>query len=188
MTEQLIFKDRSAFHNWLQKNHDRPEGIWLVFGKKDAVKTLTPEEALEEALCFGWIDGLIKRVDETRYIKFFSPRRTKSKWSEKNRMTAEKLIRSGRMTSTGLQAIERAKRDGSWNGPQRPTVEPEDIERFARLIAASPLAAANFRKMPGSAQKLFIGFYLDAKQESARQRRLEKVIRALEENNKRPMF
>jgi uncharacterized protein YdeI (YjbR/CyaY-like superfamily) len=75
MAEQLIFSDRAAFRAWLKKNHGRTEGLWLVFGKNDTVKTLTAEQALEEALCFGWIDGLIKRVDEKQYIKFFSPRR-----------------------------------------------------------------------------------------------------------------
>ncbi len=101
MPEQLVFKNRNAFRIWLLKNHSRREGLWLVFGKNNAIETLTPEEALEEALCFGWIDGLVKRVDETQYVKFFSPRRAKSNWSEKNKKTAERLIRRGRMTSSG---------------------------------------------------------------------------------------
>jgi uncharacterized protein YdeI (YjbR/CyaY-like superfamily) len=188
MPEQLTFKNRAAFRDWLQKNHTRPKGLWLVFGKNLAVETLTPEEALEEALCFGWIDGLIKRVDETRYVKFFSPRQTKSNWSEKNKRTAEELIRSGRMTSAGRQAIERAKRGGSWNRPHSGrTIKPEDIERFAGLIAANPQAAANFHRMPPSAKRLFTGFYLHAKQETTRRRRLEKLIGLLEQN-KRPML
>jgi uncharacterized protein YdeI (YjbR/CyaY-like superfamily) len=187
MPEQLVFKNRAAFRDWLKKNHARKEGLWLVFGKNNAVETLTPEEALEEALCFGWIDGLIKHADERQYVKFFSPRRTKSKWSEKNKKTAESLIRSGRMTSSGRQAIERAKRDGSWNTAPRRIITPEDIERFARLIAANPQAASNFQKMPLSAKKLFTGFYLDAKQEATRKRRLEKLIVLLQQN-KRPML
>jgi uncharacterized protein YdeI (YjbR/CyaY-like superfamily) len=186
MPEQLIFKNRAAFRTWLQKNYARPKGLWLVFGKNKAVETLTPEEALEEALCFGWIDGLIKRVDEARYVKFFSPRRTKSNWSEKNKMTAEKLVRSGRMASPGRQAVERAKRDGSWDGRRKRIMKPEDIDLFARLVAANPQAATNFQKMPQSVKKQFTGFYLDAKQEATRRRRLEKLIGLLEQN-KRPM-
>ena len=184
MSDQLTFKNRAAFRNWLQKNHVRPKGLWLVFGKNDAVETLTPEEALEEALCFGWIDGLIKSVDETQYVKFFSPRRTKSNWSEKNKKTAQRLIRSGRMTAAGRQAIGRAKQDGSWNNRQRVIIKPEDIQRFAQMIAANPQAAINFQKMPPSLKKQYTGAYLDAKQEATRQRRLEKLIGLLEQNKR----
>jgi uncharacterized protein YdeI (YjbR/CyaY-like superfamily) len=152
------------------------------------LKTLSPEEALEEALCFGWIDGLIKKVDETQYVKFFSPRRSKSKWSEKNKGTAERLIRSGRMTSAGRKAIEEAKQDGSWESPRRrPVIRPEDIEQFARMIAPYPQAATNFQKMPQSVKEGCTGLYLDAKQEATRQRRLERLIGLLEQN-KRPMW
>ncbi len=187
MPDHLIFKDRSLFRNWLKKNYARPSGIWLVFGKNNAVETLTAEEALEESLCFGWIDGLIKRVDEARYIKFFSPRRAKSVWSRKNKETAERLIRDRRMASPGLQAIERAKADGSWNRPQRPVVTPEDIESFGRLVAANRQAFINFQNMPPSSKKLFTGFYLDAKQNLTRQRRLEKLIGLLEQNKRAMM-
>ena len=186
MPEQLTFKNRAAFRDWLRKNHARPEGLWLVFGKNDLVKTLSPEQALEEALCFGWIDGLIKRVDEKQYVKFFSPRRTKSNWSEKNKRTAERLIQSGRMTSPGRKIIERARQDGSWDSPQGLIITAEDIERFAHLIAASPEAAINFQRMPPSVKKQFTGFYLDAKREATRRSRLEKLIGLLKQN-KRPM-
>jgi uncharacterized protein YdeI (YjbR/CyaY-like superfamily) len=186
MVDQLTFKNRAAFRNWLRKNHVRPKGLWLVFGKNDAVETLTPEEALEEALCFGWIDGLIKRVDKTRYVKFFSPRRIKSNWSEKNKKTAQRLIQSGQMAAPGRQAIARAKQDGLWDSRQRMIIKPEDIQRFAQMIEANPQAAINFQKMPPSVQKQFTGFYLDAKQEATRRRRLEKLIGLLEQN-RRPM-
>ena len=186
MPEQLVFKNRNAFRIWLLKNHSRREGLWLVFGKNNAIETLTPEEALEEALCFGWIDGLVKRVDETRYVKFFSPRRAKSKWSEKNKKTAERLIRRGRMTSSGRQAIERAKQDGLWDPQRRMIVTSEDINRFAQVIIPYPQAAGNFQKMPPSVKKLFAGFYMDAKQEETRRRRLEKLVTLLEQN-KKPM-
>ena len=187
MNEKLAFKNRALFRSWLQKNHARPQGVWLVFGKHDAIKTLSPEEALEEALCFGWIDGLIKRVDEKRYVKFFSPRRAKSSWSEKNRRTAEKLIESGRMAAPGRQAIENARRAGSWTGPGGGTVTPEDFERFTQMISAYPQASANLQKMPPYAKKQFAGYFLDAKQEATRQRRLEKIVAMLEQN-KKPMM
>jgi uncharacterized protein YdeI (YjbR/CyaY-like superfamily) len=184
MSDPLAFKNRAAFRDWLQKNHGRLEGLWLVFGKNNMVETLTPEEALEEALCFGWIDGLIKRVDETQYVKYFSPRRSKSNWSEKNKKMALRLIRCGRMTSPGREAIGRARQDGSWNTRQRVTAKFEDIQQFAQLIAANPQAAINFQKLPQSLKKQYTGFYLEAKQESTRQRRLEKLVGLLEQNKR----
>jgi uncharacterized protein YdeI (YjbR/CyaY-like superfamily) len=186
MSEQITFKNRAAFRKWLEKNRTREDGLWLVFGKNGAIETLTPEEALEEALCFGWIDGLIKRVDESQYIKFFSPRRMQSNWSDKNKKTAEKLIQSGQMTSSGLQAIERAKKTGAWDSPKRLIIGAAEIHNFSALIASNAKAAANFEKMPPSAQKQFTGLYLEAKQEATRIRRLEKLIGLLEKN-KRPM-
>lgn len=187
MAEQLIFSDRAAFRAWLRNNHGRTEGLWLVFGKKNMVKTLTPGHALEEALCFGWIDGRIKRVDDATYVKFFSPRRPKSNWSEKNKRTAEQLIQCRRMASPGREAVERAKQEGAWDSPRGHLVTPEDIERFAWLIASSVQAAVNFKKMPPSLRKQLTGFYLDAKQESTRKRRLATLIGLLEQN-RRPML
>jgi uncharacterized protein YdeI (YjbR/CyaY-like superfamily) len=184
MPEQLVFKEREIFREWLKKNHDRPKGLWLVFGKNKLIETLTPEEALDEALCFGWIDGIIKFVDEKRYVKFFSPRREKSKWSQKNRATAERLIKSRRMAAPGMAAIKRAKEDGSWERQSRVEVAIEDTEFLAGLIASNPLASANFQKMAPSAKKLYTGYYLDAKQEETKQRRLTKIVQYLEQNKK----
>ncbi len=187
MPEQLAFRNRALFRDWLRKNHDRTEGLWLIFGKNHALETLTPDEALEEAICFGWIDGLIKRVDEGRYLKFFSPRRAKSKWSERNKKLAMSLILRKRMVSPGLKAVQSAKQNGAWDSPAKPLFTHEDVARFAELISISPKAAENFQKMPESAKRQFAGFYLDAKHDSTRLRRLEKVIRLLEQN-KRPML
>ena len=92
MEEQLLFSNRGEFRCWLRANHDTSPGIWLILGKSGKLKTVKADEALEEALCFGWIDGLIKSIDDTRYLKKFSRRRKGSKWSVKNRKTAEKLI------------------------------------------------------------------------------------------------
>ena len=147
---------------------------------------MAAEEALEEALCFGWIDGRIKSVDETQYIKYFSRRRQKSNWSEKNKKTVERLIEQRRMAPPGLMTIETAKRNGSWITRQRPLITQKEIARFARAISGSPLAAMNFRKMPESAKRQFTGFFLEAKKEATRQTRLAKLI-GLIEQNKRPM-
>jgi uncharacterized protein YdeI (YjbR/CyaY-like superfamily) len=186
MPEQILFKDRDTFRQWLRENHAQSESIWLILGKTNKVKTLSPEEALEEALCFGWIDGLIKSIDETQYKKLFSPRRAKSNWSEKNKKTAEVLIKNGRMTASGMQAIEQAKKNGTWIGKKKRDITQEDIDVFAAAIAANSQATINYQKMSPSVQKQFVGYYLEAKREDTRRQRLEKLIWLLEQN-KKPM-
>ena len=114
METELIFATREDFQEWLKNYGQTNEGVWLLFGKTKTLKTLSAEEALEEALCFGWIDGLINSIDEHKYKKYFSKRRKGSKWSEKNKKIVEKLIKEGRMTWFGMQAIEEAKRSGEW--------------------------------------------------------------------------
>ena len=114
---EMTFASREAFRNWLAENHLASPGIWLVFGKGGRRVTLKAEEALEEALCFGWIDGQIQSVDEDHYLKKFTPRRKDSEWSEKNRGLAAQLTEKGLMTAAGLAAIEQAKARGCWESP-----------------------------------------------------------------------
>jgi uncharacterized protein YdeI (YjbR/CyaY-like superfamily) len=97
MDKEQIFTDRQAFRKWLIDNHDQNNGFWMVFSKADTTQTLKTDEALEEALCFGWIDGQIKSIDETKYVKKFTPRRKNSRWSAYNRQITERLIKNGLM-------------------------------------------------------------------------------------------
>lgn len=186
MKEEVLFPDQEAFRNWLMENNKRPDGVWVVFGKNGKLKTVKPDEALEEALCFGWIDGQLNSIDETKYLKYFAPRRKGSRWSDKNKKLVEKLIRGGLMTELGLQAIERAKQDGTWDAPQAPSITQEQIDTFAKAICFNSKAYENFQKMPMSVKKQFVGLYLDAKKEDTRIKRLEKLVGLLE-LNKRPM-
>ncbi len=178
------FESRQAFRKWLSENVEG-EGVWVDFLKEGPKDRLKPDEALEEALCFGWIDGLIKKVDDVSYLKYFAPRRKGSKWSEKNKKLTEKLIAEGLMTQSGLNAIERAKKDGEWDAPANPLTD-EDFERFFSAIAHNRQASENFNGMPKSVQKQFVGLYRDAKKEETRIKRLEKLIGLLKQN-KRPM-
>ena len=186
MEEQLKFSNREEFRQWLSANHDTSPGIWLVLSKSGKMKTVKAEEALEEALCFGWIDGLIKRIDDTRYIKKFSRRRKGSKWSVKNRKTAEELNDSGKMEKPGLAAIEEAKKSGNWNLPQRETATDDQVKILVKAINGTEPALSNFLNMPMSIRRTYSMFYLDAKKEETRIRRLEKIIGRLNEN-KGPM-
>ncbi len=184
MEEQLLFSDRAEFRKWLSKNHAINKGIWLVFGKNARVKTLTPDEALEEALCFGWIDGLIKSIDTDRYMKKFSPRRKNSKWSARNKGFVDRLIKNDKMTEHGMKAIAEAKASGAWDAPERQPVTGSQIDTLVAALKGHEPALTNFLKMAPSAQRLYTGFYLDAKSEDARQRRLLKMIPFLNENKK----
>jgi uncharacterized protein YdeI (YjbR/CyaY-like superfamily) len=186
MEEQLLFSDREEFRQWLSSNHDKSQGIWLIFGKSGRLKTVKSDEALEEALCFGWIDGLIKNIDDTRYIKKFSRRRKSSKWSVKNRKAAEKLIGKGKMEGPGLAAIEEARKSGNWDLPERETATDDQVKIFIEAINGTEPALSNFLNMPLSIRRTYTMFYLDAKKEETRVRRLESIIGRLNEN-KGPM-
>src|ERR1700676_5231205 len=113
--EILTFKSPSAFRNWLEKNHAATEGIWLrVFKKDSREQSITYGEALDQALCYGWIDGQKKAYDDHSWLQKFTPRRPKSGWSKMNTRHAERLIESEKMAPAGLKEVEAAKRDGRW--------------------------------------------------------------------------
>ena len=184
--EELIFKSRDEFREWLIRNHDVSHGIWMVFGKAGLLKTLKPDEALEEALCFGWIDGQIKSIDQAKYVKKFTPRRKGSKWSGKNKKLVKALTESGKMTASGMAAVERAKKSGHWNTLEGPSIGEEQVGILISALSGADLALSNFLKMSDSAKKTYAALYLDAKKEETRIKRLEKIIGRLNEN-KKPM-
>lgn len=186
MDEPLLFEDREAFRAWLAQNHRVNPGIWLVLGKAGRLKTLTADEALEEALCFGWIDGLVKSIDDQKYIKKFTPRRKGSAWSERNRNLAKKLIENGTMTGAGQAAIEQAQKDGTWDTPKPNPISEAQVEILISALSGAEKASANFLKMSPSVQRTYTAFYLDAKTDETRKKRLEKIIERLNEN-KKPM-
>src|SRR5574341_588687 len=114
--KMLLFRSREELRSWLEKNHDKKAGIWMIYYKKHSRKESIPyDDAVEEALCYGWIDSTVKKYDEERYIQRFTPRKDKSIWSELNKRRVEKMIREGKMTDAGLQKINEAKRNGYWN-------------------------------------------------------------------------
>ena len=181
---ELLFPIRSDFRKWLSENAETSDGVWLVFGKTKKVASLTANDALEEALCFGWIDGQMQSIDDTKYIKYFARRRSKSPWSEKNKKTTETLREKGLMTKLGEKAIEAAKKDGQWDAPKASPITDEQIEAFAeKLVGISP-AHENFNKMPRSVRAAYTGRYLSFKTEEARQRDFAKIIDRLNKNLK----
>lgn len=179
--ELLLFPDRASFREWLSAHTDHP-GAWLIFSKSKKLKTLTAAEALEEALCFGWIDGQMESIDETRYRKYFSPRRAQSKWSDKNRKLAEKLEAEGLMTDAGRAKIEEAKKNGSYEGNARMTITDGQVEALRRLLSSSETALTNFDSMTPSVRRTYTGAYFSTKTESGRAKKLVQLIERLELN------
>lgn len=172
------------FREWLQSEGATNDGIWLIFAKTDTLKTLSAHDALEEALCFGWIDGQMQSIDEDRYKKYFSRRRAKSNWSEKNKELAQILIEKGLMTPQGLDAISCAKQNGQWENSKRNATSEEQIVLFKRLVEPYEPAYTNLSAMSNSVQRTYTLFYFDAKSDKTRQARLEKIIDRLNKNLK----
>jgi len=181
---ELLFTSREDFRAWLQENAQISEGVWLTFGKTKAVVTISAKDALEEALCFGWIDGQMQSVDNTKYLKYFAKRRPKSVWSDKNKKTVETLRAKGVMTELGEKAVETAMKNGSWNTTKSDPVTDEQVEAFAeKLVGISP-ACENFNNMSRSVRFTYTRRYLSFKTEESRQRDFEKIVDRLNKNLK----
>lgn len=181
MSGEMLFENRSSFRSWLEENTVH-EGLWLIFGKKGGPKTLTAAQALEEALCFGWIDGQMESIDATRYRKYFSPRRAKSRWSDKNKALIEKLEAAGLMTDHGRQKIVAARKDGSWDTPKGITISETDVAALKEKLRPCELAYQNFIAMTPSVQRTYTGFSMEPKTDAGRERRFSQLVERLELN------
>ena len=182
--EQLSFENRATFREWLARNHERSPGVWLVFDKSATAKTLTANEALEEALCFGWIDGRLQSLGANEYRKRFTPRRERSVWSERNRKLAGRLIVEGLMTEAGHAAIARARELGTWDTPKAAPVSEDDVDVLTRALSGTAAALTNYLNMSASVRRTYAAHYLSAKSDETRKRRLEQIIERLRENRK----
>ncbi len=186
MHEILEFAHRAAFREWLQKNGAHAQGVWLLFGKKGGPTTLTAAEALEEALCFGWIDGQMQSLDSMKYKKYFARRTTKSKWSDKNKALAEKLEEQGLMTEYGREKIAEAKKNGQWDASQSPAITEDHIALLSDVLRKYEPAYTNFLAMSPSVKKTYARAYFDAKTDAGRESRLSWMVERLA-NNLKPM-
>jgi uncharacterized protein YdeI (YjbR/CyaY-like superfamily) len=169
--ETVFAKDRAEWRHWLAKNSSRREEIWLGFYKKASGKqTISYEHAVEEALCVGWIDGMIKKLDDECYAQRFTPRKPKSAWSKSNIQRVERLIAEGMMTPAGLEAYQSGDRR---EVPPMPTELPKMLEDQFRKQRA---AWSNYEKFPPGYRRLTAGWVASAKKEETRRKRLEKLI------------
>ncbi len=182
---ELSFETRHDFRHWLELNHTQKEGIWLVYFKKGSrMPSITYNEAVEEALCFGWIDSKVQTIDELRYRQVFTPRNPKSIWSELNKKRVEKMIAEGKMTPAGLKLIDLSKKNGKWDNAYNRKETPEIPEDFELALKQKPTAWENFNNFTPSYRATYIYYVNQAKRPETRQNRIEKVVDLCERNKK----
>jgi uncharacterized protein YdeI (YjbR/CyaY-like superfamily) len=180
----LSFVSQEEWEDWLEAN-ESAEGVWMRIAKKaSGIESITHPEALEVALCHGWIDGQRKRLDDDFFLQKFTPRTARSVWSRINRDKAERLLEAGRMRPGGLQEMERAKADGRWDAayePQSTASVPKDLQRE---LDRRPDAAAFFAGLDSRNRYAILYRLQDAKRPETRARRLSEFVAMLEEHRK----
>ncbi len=177
ITETFFAPDRAAWRAWLETQHATVAEIWLVFLKKHVGEPcVTLDEAVEEALCFGWIDGHLRRIDDRSHALRFSPRKPASQWSASNKVRVERLAREGRMAPAGLAVVAAAKANGTWDELTSLDADttPPDLEA---ALAGEPAAAERWRTWPPSHRRAYIIHVLQAKRADTRARRIDFVVR-----------
>jgi uncharacterized protein YdeI (YjbR/CyaY-like superfamily) len=178
--ETIAFRDAAEFEAWLEDHFDQQLGVWLKLAKSDSgIPSMTSDEAVDVGLCYGWISGQRKGLDETYYLQKYVPRRPRSRWSQVNVRKVEALIAAGRMRPPGLAEVEAAKADGRWDAAyasQKEATVPPDL---ADALAASPPAARAFESLGRTGQYAVILDLMTARTPKTRAARLSKAIGAL---------
>ncbi|MCK4921857.1 MAG: YdeI/OmpD-associated family protein [Bacteroidales bacterium] len=188
--EEIYFKSQKSYRNWLQRNHDNSPGIWIIFYKKHVnIECMKYNEALEEALCFGWIDSIIRKIDEDRYVRKFSPRKNTKNWSDINKKLVIALIGNGKMTEEGLKKIDIYLKTGKVEWESQETKEQKTtefhipdfiIEEFTR----NEPALINFNNLSQTNKRHYILWITTAKKEVTINKRLKESVELLKENKK----
>lgn len=176
----LEFRSKEKFASWMEAQATTSKGLWLKLAKKaSGIKTVSQQDAIETALCHGWIDGQLDKFDEAYWLMRFTPRRPKSKWSEINRTKAVELIAKGHMKPAGLKEIERAKADGRWDAayaPQSTAVASRDLQAALNRNKTAKLA---FEKLDSRNRYAILHRVQDAKKAETRASRIEKYVSML---------
>jgi uncharacterized protein YdeI (YjbR/CyaY-like superfamily) len=186
ISKTLYVTNRNDWRAWLEKNHETEKEIWLIYYKRHTNQLRIPyDDAVEEALCFGWIDSIVKKIDDERYAQKFTPRKNKSKWSELNKRRIRDLVKAGKMTGAGLAKIG----DGVLEAEQRSktlskTKEHVIPEYLEEALRANKKAWENFNNLAPSYRRQYIGWITTAKKEETRNKRMKEAIELLARNEK----
>jgi uncharacterized protein YdeI (YjbR/CyaY-like superfamily) len=176
------FRSPAAWESWLQKHHESSPGVWLEFAKKESgLTSVSYKEALEVALCYGWIDGLVAPVDAKRYRQRFTPRRARSKWSQINRAAVERLHAEGRLSPAGVREMEAARRDGRWEAAYPSPSQIRPPEDLQAALEKYPEAQRFFAGLNSQNRYAILYRLHDAKRPETRVRRLEEFVQMLRE-------
>jgi uncharacterized protein YdeI (YjbR/CyaY-like superfamily) len=181
----IPFATRDAWAAWLEEQHATSDGLWLKFAKKGSgLDSVTYAEAVEVALCYGWIDGQVRKFDEDYYLQRFTPRRARSKWSKINRQKATELIERGEMKPAGLREVERARADGRWDAAYDAPSTAQVPDDLLRELEKNQPAREFFETLDGRNRYAILYQIQDAKRPETRARRIEKYVAMLSEGKK----
>jgi uncharacterized protein YdeI (YjbR/CyaY-like superfamily) len=181
-------KSRQEWREWLQDNHEKKQSVWLIYYKKKTnIPTVIYSEAVDEALCFGWIDSKSKPLDEHKFMQFFSRRKEKSVWSKVNKEKIERLTKEGLMTKAGYDIIEIAKQNGSWTilDEAEALVIPKDLDKE---FEKRPNAKSYFLSLSKSDKRNILQWLTLAKRDETRQKRINKIVELADQNLKPKQF
>ncbi len=186
--ESFYPKNRQAWRKWLQINHDKKQSVWLIYyKKKSAAPTILYSDAVDEALCFGWIDSKAKPLDEEKFMQFFSRRKVKSVWSKLNKEKVLRLIDEGLMTKAGFEIIDRAKQNGSWSilDDAEALIIPDDLDK---LFKKRPNAKLYFLGLSRTDKRNILQWLVMAKRDETRQKRITEIVELAAQNRKPKQF
>lgn len=187
-TETFYPKSRQEWREWLQNNHDKKQSVWLIYYKKKSnIPTIIYSEAVDEALCFGWIDSKSKPLDNEKFMQFFSKRKTNSVWSKVNKEKIERLTIEGLMTKAGFDIIEIAKQNGSWTilDEAEALIIPADLEEE---FEKRPQAKSYFVSLSRSDKRNILQWLVLAKRQETRAKRITEIVELADQNLKPKQF
>ncbi|MBU8893715.1 MAG: YdeI/OmpD-associated family protein [Bacteroidales bacterium] len=184
--ETIFCKNRDEWRAWLINNHAFSSEIWLIYYKKHTKKpTVAYNDAVEEALCFGWIDSIVKRIDDETYMQKYTPRKRNSIWSLVNKKRVEKMISEGKMTKIGLDQVDIAKKNGHWEKAYSSNTNIEIPNYLEKALKANKTAWENFNNFAKSYKNIYVGWVVSAKRQETKEKRISVVV-ARSEKNKKP--
>ncbi|MFC7069759.1 YdeI/OmpD-associated family protein [Halobaculum lipolyticum] len=191
--DPVFFDSRNEFRTWLEEHHDTADVLWVGYYKASAERTgIGYAESVEEALCFGWVDGLIRGIDDETYCRRFTPRRHDSKWSKANTERVEAMVEAGKMTPAGMELVEAAKESGEWAAAYRLADDHELPVDLEAALRENETAWEHFQNFSNTDQHAFIAAVEEAKTDETKRKRIERTVelsaqdlRAYDENNRR---